>query len=128
MCSDSILSNSLLRHSICLLVHLPWSETAKTQMTKLRQEPNQNRPTEGKFPYIYSFHVLYFCLNNKTLYKIAFPIETLPVRLHDTSDYRRSMFLPQAHKYMATETGVRGFAIDRQSSILQSGKDNKHSI
>ena len=26
-------------------------------------------------------------------------LETLPVRLHDTSDYRRSMFLPQAHKY-----------------------------
>ena len=29
---------------------------------------------------------------------------------------------------MAMETGVRGFAIERQSSVLHSGKDNKHSI
>ena len=61
------------------------------------------------------------------LFILLFVLKHLP------SDYTKLLITAGQCFYrrrinMVMETGVRGFAIERQSSFLPSGKDNKHSI
>ena len=61
------------------------------------------------------------------LFILLFELKHLP------SDYTTLLITAGQYFYrrrinMARETGVGGFAIERQSSFLHSGKDNKHSI